>query len=412
MPAICKKIKKENSLPDTPGVYQFLDARKKILYIGKATSLRGRVKSYCSSDIMDTRGPIIAEMLLLARDVRVIETDSVLEALILEAALIKKYQPKYNSKEKSDKSFNYVVITDEDFPRVLLVRERELLGHRMPKLKNMKVKYSFGPFPRGSVLREALKIVRKIFPFRDICKIGQEKPCFNAQIGMCPCVCIGKISKKEYSKTIQNLKLFFEGKKGMLIKKLDREMREAAKHRAFEKAHEIKKTIFALRHIQDIALIGKGESRHGPDIRIEAYDIAHFGGAASVGAMTVVENGEPVRREYKKFKIKSFEGVNDTRALSEILLRRLLHVEWPMPRIVVVDGGTAQINAAKRTLVSAGVAIHIVGVVKDERHRPKKIIGDRVLSARYEADILLANAEAHRFVIGYHRTSLRRVYLD
>lgn len=406
MPAICKKIKRAYSLPDTPGVYQFLDARKKILYIGKATSLRDRVKSYCVSDIMNTRGPIIAEMLLSARDVRVIKTDSVLEALILEAALIKKHQPKYNSKEKSDKSFNYVVITDENFPRVLLARGKEILEGRFTK---GTIWYSFGPFPQGSVLREALKIVRKIFPFRDICKIEQEKPCFNAQIGLCPGVCTGAISKKEYAQTIQNLKLFFEGKKGALVKKLENDMRAAAKQRGFEKAQEIKKTIFALKHIQDIALIGKGELRHGSFMRIEAYDVGHFGGAASVGAMTVVENGEPVRSEYKKFKIKSFEGVNDTRALAEILSRRLLHAaEWPMPKLIVVDGGIAQVNAAKRVLASAGAIIPVAGVVKDERHRPKKIVGDRALVIRHEADILLANAEAHRFVIGFHRATLRK----
>lgn len=407
MQTLCDKIKitKKNWLPDTPGVYQFLDARKKILYIGKATSLRNRVKSYCSSDIMNTRGPIIAEMLLSARDVRVIKTDSVLEALILEAALIKKYQPKYNSKEKSDKSFNYVVITDEDFPRVLLARGKEILEGRFTK---GAIRYSFGPFPQGSVLREALKIVRKIFPFRDICKIEQEKPCFNAQIGLCPGVCTGAISKKEYAQTIQNLKLFFEGKKGVLVKKLENDMRAVAKQRGFEKAQEIKKTIFALKHIQDIALIGKGELHHGSLMRIEAYDVGHFGGAASVGAMTVVGNGEPIRSEYKKFKIKSFEGINDTRALAEILLRRLLHAEWPMPELIVVDGGTAQVNAAKRVLTSAGVAIPLAGVVKDERHRPKKIVGDRALVIRHEADILLANAEAHRFVIGFHRSVIRK----
>lgn len=411
MRTLCDKIKKKNWLPDMPGVYQFLDAQKKILYIGKATSLRDRVKSYCSSDIMNTRGPIIAEMLLLARDVRVIKTDSVLEALILEAALIKKHQPKYNSKEKSDKSFNYVVITDEDFPRVLLMRGKELLRGSTPKFIT-KLKYSFGPFPRGSVLREALKIVRKIFPFRDICKIEKEKPCFNAQIGLCPGVCVGKVSKKEYAQTIQNLKLFFEGKKSALVKKLETAMRAVAKRREFEKAQEIKKTIFALKHIQDIALIGKGESRHGSLMRIEAYDVGHFGGVASVGAMTVVENGEPVRSEYKKFKIKSFEGINDTRALAEILSRRLAHAEWSMPKLIVVDGGIAQMNAAKRVLISAGAAIRIVGVVKDERHRPKKILGDRALAIRHEADILLANAEAHRFAIKFHRKKRNNIQIQ
>jgi len=208
-------IKKK--LPDAPGVYFFLgrpskrdlglgsrkpesgDRAGKILYIGRATSLRSRVRSYFDARLADTRGPAIVVMVEEARGVRYEQTDSVLEALILEANLIKKHQPKYNTKEKSDKSFNYIVITKEDFPRVLLMRERELLL----KTKNYKLITSIGPFPHGSVLREALKIVRKIFPFRDKCtpygspygsqtSIGSKRGCFNRQIGLCPGVCTGR----------------------------------------------------------------------------------------------------------------------------------------------------------------------------------------------------------------------------
>ncbi len=412
---------KKYKIPNTPGVYFFRGVRGKILYIGKATTLRSRVYSYFTDDILDKRSPLIAEMVEKVREVTWQETDSVLEAIILEVNLIKKHNPKYNTKEKDDKSFNYVVITKEDFPRVLLIRAKELFGRRTSKKTSKNkynVKYMFGPFPQGTVLRDALKIVRKIFPFRDKCLPAsadssrkyertyvKNKPCFNRQIKLCPGVCSGEISKKEYAKIIQNIRLFFGGKKSSVIKKLQKEMTAEAKRLDFERAGEIKKTIFALEHIQDIALI-KNE-RHPlsliEEFRIEAYDVAHISGKFAVGVMTVVKGGEIQRSDYRKFKIKSFEGVNDTRALAEILERRLTHNEWILPRLVVVDGGNAQKNTAERVLKASGVMIPVVGVVKDERHKPKNIMGKIELIQMNEKDILLANSEAHRFAIAYHK---------
>ncbi len=397
---------KKYKISNTSGVYFFRGARGKILYIGKATSLRSRVYSYFTDDILDKRSPLIAEMVEKVKDITWEETDSVLEAIILEVNLIKKHNPKYNTKEKDDKSFNYVIITKEDFPRVLLVRAKELFGDSVSKNK-YKIKYIFGPFPQGTVLKDALKIIRKIFPFRDKCLpvLVKGKPCFNRQIKLCPGVCSGEISKKEYAKIIQNIRLFFEGKKSSIIKKLQKEMIAEAKKLDFERAGEIKKTVFALEHIQDIALI-KNEKYPLSLIEefcIEAYDIAHISGKFTVGVMTVVKGGEIQKSDYRKFKIKSFEGVNDTRALAEILERRLVHSEWVLPRLIVVDGGKAQKNIAEKVLKRFGIIIPVVGVVKDERHRPKDIIGKRDITQMHEKDILLANNEAHRFAIAYHK---------
>src|SRR3989338_10750518 len=152
-----KKIK----IPDKPGVY-FFRKGKNTLYIGKATSLKDRTKSYFGKDLIQTRGPLIVDMVLKAGQIKWAVTDSVLEALILEANLIKKYQPYYNTREKDKKSFNYVCITGEKLPKVIVVRGKELLG-----LKNFKYKATFGPYPNGLQLREALKIIRRIFPFLD-----------------------------------------------------------------------------------------------------------------------------------------------------------------------------------------------------------------------------------------------------
>lgn len=393
---------KKNGFPDAPGVYFFHGLRGKILYIGKATSLHSRVRSYFDKDIRGKRGQHIATMAEQAKRVDFIETDSVLEALILEASLIKKHAPHYNTKEKDDKSFNYIVITKEDFPRVLIVRGRELLGGPTPKLK-YDVKYKFGPFPQGAVLKDALKIIRKIFPFRDKCTPMSRKSCFNRQIKLCPGVCVGEMSKKEYMKVVQNIRLFLDGKKRQIVKKLERQMGVAAKKLEFEKANELKKTIFALKHIRDVALI-KDVRRPTPNIfRIEAYDVAHISGKFVVGVMTVVEAREVKKSDYRKFKIKSFEGVNDTKALKEVLERRLAHPEWQLPKLFVVDGGKAQKNTAEKVLKGAGVIIPVVGVVKNERHKPKNIIGKSALVEKYEKEILLANSEAHRFAVTYHR---------
>ena len=156
-------------------------------------------------------------------------TDSVLEAVILEASLIKTHQPYFNTKEKDNKSFNYVVITKEQYPRVLTIRERTML--MSPKEGGTTQKYItvYGPFTQGTNLQEALKIVRRIFPFRDTCIPNSGKPCFNRQIGLCPGVCTGEISAKEYQGRIKEIRLFFDGKKSILIKKLERSMHANSK---------------------------------------------------------------------------------------------------------------------------------------------------------------------------------------
>jgi len=391
-------------LPDAPGVYFFLGKRKTILYIGKATSLRSRVRSYFAPDIIEKRSALIEQMVTEAEDIEWTETDSVLEALILEANLIRSHKPRYNTRDKDDKSFNHLVITNEEYPRVLVVRGKDITE----RFTAGELKYVFGPFPSGLLFREALKIVRSIFKFYDTekplreitSKMGRGKIDFNRQIGLYP----GEQAKGEYLKTIRHIRLFFEGKKHELIKELEREMKAYAKTQEFERANEVKRKIFALTHIQDIALMKRELYRPAPESgRIEAYDVAHLGGTNMVGVMTVVENGEARAGEYRKFKIQSVTSSNDPAALREILDRRLAHTEWPMPQLIVVDGSTAQKNAAELVLKKYGVQIPVVAVVKDEYHRPKRLMGAKTHLTRFEEAILLANAEAHRFSIAYHR---------
>lgn len=369
----------------------FFKKDRKILYIGKATSLKDRVKSYFARDILMTRSPLIAKMLEEADRIEFIQTDSVLEALILEANEIKKHQPLYNSREKDDKSYNYVTITQEDFPKVVITRG---FG-------------TYGPFPYGSELKEALKIIRKIFPYRDDkCKIS-GRLCFNAQIGLCPGPCAGEISREDYRRGIRNLRLFFEAKKPQLLKSLEKEMKVFARSQNFEKAEKIRRQIFALDHIQDVALIKSDLNSRilnpKSSFRIEAYDIAHLSGTNVVGVMTVVENGELAKSQYRKFKIHANKN-DDLANLKEVLTRRFAHPEWRFPNLIVVDGGKGQINVTKEVLKNIGLNIAVVSVVKDERHKAREIIGGKnVLSRASDKEILLVNAEAHRFAIGYHR---------
>ncbi len=399
-----KKLK----MPDKPGVYFFLASPKsdtkagkdsKILYIGKATSLKSRVRSYFGKDLIATRGPIIVDMVFKAKDIKWQETDSVLEALILEANLIKKHQPLYNTKEKDDKSFNYVGITKELLPKVVIVRARVMEKKMFSDV--------YGPYPNGNQLKEALKIIRKIFPFYDDKSKNYKE--FYRQIELAP----NTEKREEYIRNIRNIKLFLSGKKSKIITDLKREMKTLAKEQKFEIANSIKRQIFALEHINDVSLIKSDNVSVSSfeSFRIEAYDIAHMGGKNMVGVMTVVENSQANKNEYRKFKIKTQTGSNDTGALLEVLERRLGHPEWRYPNLIVVDGSTAQINVATKLIKSVGMSTPVVAVTKDERHRARDIKGDKDIVRKYEKEILLANSEAHRFGIKYHKDMRNKNFL-
>jgi excinuclease UvrABC nuclease subunit len=409
------------NLPSTPGVY-FWKKGKDILYIGKATILRDRVRSYFANDLIDTRGPNILDMVTQSDDIEYQETPSVLEALILEANLIKKHQPKYNTKEKDNKSFYKVIISDESWPRIIMVRSRDLqvmeITGRISRIKfEGGIKYSFGPFPNGGSLRDALKIIRKIFPFRDFRADTPENERFYKQLGLSPDTSDTE-ARKEYQKNIRNIVLFFQGKKGAILKQLEKEMKTNAEKLLFEQANISKRKIFALTHINDVALIKDDRIEDsgvvsGKTYRIESYDIAHISGQSMVGVMTVVMNGFVDKASYRKFKImRGANGdVHDIASLEEILVRRLGHTEWLLPNLLVVDGGMPHYEAAKRILINHNVSIDVVAVVKDERHRPREILGDEKIILKHKKSILLANSESHRFAITYHKQVRAKKFL-
>jgi excinuclease ABC subunit C len=396
---------KKKKIPDAPGVYFFLGKRKEILYIGKATSLRNRLRSYFDQNIKEKRSALIEKMVSDAKDISWTVTDSVLEAMLLEVNLIRTHKPFSNIRSRDDKSYNHLVITRDEYPCVLVVRGKDLQEEDEGAYSHV-----FGPFPNGMLFREALKIIRKLFQFYDSkealkgkgSKLMRGKIDFNRQIGLYP----SEMSKQMYQKTIDHIVYLFEGKKHKIISDLTKEMHRASKKEAFEEAKKLRDKIRALEHIQDVSLI-KDDHRVYRDersLRIEAYDIAHLQGSDMVGVMTVVVGNTVEKDAYRKFKINGYSASNDTGALREVFTRRLGHPEWPLPNLIVVDGSTAQKNVIERLLKKNSLTIPVVGVVKDEHHKPKRIIGSARLVSEHEHAILLANAEAHRFAITYHRT--------
>jgi len=385
--------------PLSPGVYRFIDKNGGILYIGRATNLRGRVSHYFGKDI-DRR---IGEMVSLAKNVRCQKTDSILEAIILEANLIKKYWPKYNIKDRDDKSFTYLVIPKGDYPKPLFIRGREL--EKFPTA-NVNI---FGPYQNAALLRKALKIIRRIFPY-STCVPNSGRPCFDYQIGLCPGVCLGAISKKDYQKNIKNLILFLSGDKKRLFKKLKTENPEA---------------IIALKQIQDVALIINDEQpsnchllrhRHSgiplkrdkegtdgeyKDFRVEGYDISHFAGKETYGSMVVFKNGQPDKSQYRLFKIKTAPASDDLAALTEMITRRLKHLEWPMPDLMVVDGGLPQVRQVYKIFKVGKVDVSFVGISKlqnDILVFPPGITKTfRELVEASKRMLLQVRDEAHRF---------------
>lgn len=390
-----KLIFKIKKFPDSPGVYIMRDKNRKPIYIGKASSLRHRVISYFQRP-QETR---IEKMLSQVSSIDSKKTDSVIEALFLENNLIKKYQPKYNVKLKDDKSFLGIFITKEDWPRIMPAR----LTQKLPKGE------FYGPFPSAGQVREALQIIRKIFPFRVSCQPMSGKACFEYHLGMCPGVCAGKLSKQEYQNIIRQIKLFLKGHKKQVVKNLEKEMRATAKKMEFEKAARLRDQIFALKHIQDVALIKEEEIETAGEIpaRIEAYDISNISGAFAVGSMVVFTEGLIDKSQYRKFKIKTVPGANDVAMLKEVLLRRLNHKEWQYPDLIIIDGGKGQAYGAKDVLKARKLNIPIVGIAKGPERDKNEIIADKGLDIDNKL-LLRIRDEAHRFAIEYYRLRHRK----
>lgn len=414
-----EKIEKLN-LPTSSGCYQFFNANRELIYVGKAVNLRSRVRSYfqVSADHTPAKRKMVAE----AASVKWLEVETEIEALLLEANLIKKYQPPYNVLLRDDKRFAYLHVSLEDeVPGLFVTRNIGKSG-----------KY-YGPFTSSRALTETLKALRKIWPYCTQKKV-KAQPCFYYQVRRCAGVCGGVISRAEYLKTvIKPIMDFLDGKKSKLIKAYEAKIKSLEKAKpeiGSEQAQELLKLKLTLTHFKHVLastkVISVGE-KYANDVielakvlslpkvpyRIEGYDISNIFGQQVVGSLVVFVNGEAEKSSYKKFKIKT-EKEGDVWSLTEMLERRLAHSEWPLPDLILIDGGKAQVSQAKRVLKKFKIEVEVLGLSKGAGLR-SAIARDKIYFAGEKLPLELPLAspalhllkrvrdEAHRFAISYHR---------
>lgn len=386
------------NFPEKPGVYIMKNIAGEIIYIGKATSLKERVRSYFSSNI----APKTIQQMLEVTDIEYQLTESAFEALVLESNLIKKYFPKYNIREKDDKSRSYIYITNESFPRIYILRASDLAKEKYLN-KNL-----FGPFGSGHVVGQALDVIREIVPFRT-CRIMPKKKCLYGRLGLCEAPCEGKIAKDDYNKNIKSIKNFLSGKKEKVLNQFKRDLKFYSKNLEFEKAAEIRDRIFALEHLKKVHVVS--DSNATVYDRIEGYDISNIFGEYATGSMVVFINGESEKSEYRKFKIKTVKGANDVAMMKEVLERRFRN-NWPYPDLILIDGGRPQVNAALEVLKERGLNIPIVGLAKGPDRKKDEIVASKTFPRDEISLLKQVRDEAHRFAKGYYEKLHRRGLLS
>jgi len=419
-------FQKIKNFPNQPGVYLFKDKSGNVLYVGKAINLRKRVKNYFEKKVSENR---INYLLKDAEKIDYIVVNSEVEALLLEARLIKQYKPKFNVRLKDDKRYLYAGISNEDYPRLFLLRKPE---------QNSQLLAWFGPFPSAQSIKEILRLLRRIFPYRS-CRKMPKKVCLYYRLNLCPGMCQYSVEKKSYLDSIKKIKLFLEGRISFLVKKLEGQMKKAADNLAFEEAQEIHRKVEMIKNmlgkfkkmpeeqqtkkaLEWLRKIATRYQKIEPGIihRLEAYDVANLGKEIIVGSMVVFINGEPDPSLYRQFKIKKRSG-GDPQALEEIIHRRLIHQEWLYPQLILVDGGKPQLSAAFSALKKAGLfsQIPLFGLEKGKETiiiplvDKGEIKGYEKIKSSPKAVGLpvlqFARDEAHRFAQRYYRKLHRRL---
>lgn len=414
---------KENlkKIPTSAGIYIFQDTKNKPLYIGKALNLKNRLKSYLKTD-----DPRIQKMIATAEKIKHVQTNSDIEALILESQYIKKYQPPFNIMLRDDKQYFYVGFTKNKLPRIYLTHQ--------PVGNDEYI----GPFTDGSAIKTTLRFLRSIFPYCT-CKQLHHNRCLNYHIGKCLGFCCLKsqATKKgvvTYLSNIKSIRAILNGGKNSLIKKLKKNADTNAKADNFKKAIELRNKIEKLERVFKNARIIRSSKmmmphnsglesllkQQKPIIRIEGYDVSNIQGTHATGSMVTFVNGQPDKNFYRKFKIHNKQTPDDTAMLKEILERRFKHTEWPFPDLILIDGGKGQVNVARSTLATLKITIPIIGISKDDRHighqifiPNRKSTGWRIVAltklSPTDKNLLLAiDGEAHRFAISYYRKLHRK----
>ncbi|MFZ5830751.1 MAG: excinuclease ABC subunit UvrC [Planctomycetota bacterium] len=422
---------KVRSFPRAPGVYLMKDAAGRVIYVGKAKNLRARAGSYfLKAAAEDARtGPLVREIC----DIDYLEAESEIEALLLEARLIKDIQPQFNRELRDDKTFPYLEIEmRDDYPRVRFTRE--------PKDRGAKL---YGPFINPRKLRGMIQVLQKIFKFRT-CTLDINadnprwrwfRPCLLHSIHQCSAPCNLRISKEDYRKSIQRLQRFLEGRRRPLLAELKAEMEAASKGLRFEEAAELRDQIELLESVDQR---GKLELHEQPEVfpidpkrglrglqkilklpaqprTIEGVDIAHTQGADTVASLVQFIDGLPFKPGYKRYRIRSVEGVDDFLSIREVVLRRMQQLEEehePKPDVLLIDGGKGQLSAALSTFAALGIEPPaVLSLAKREElvYLPDRDGPLRLSRHGYALRLLqYVRDEAHRFAQHYHHILRRK----
>ena len=436
---------KLKNLPQTPGVYLMKDIDGRIIYVGKAKVLKNRVSQYFHKSA--NHSPKTVKMVENIETFDLIETANEVEALILEANLIKQHFPKYNILLKDDKQYPYIKITNEDFPRIMVVRQQTDDGARY-----------FGQFISGFSVKENIEIIRKIFKLRTCTKnlprdCGKSRPCLLYHIKRCNAPCARKITAREYHENVNQAITILEGKSD-LISELTAQMNAAAELLEFERAAKIRDKIkhiqkldgeragvagrnlplpideqitdFAGEHSSPLQELAKILELSEIPERIECYDISNISGSNSVGVCVVFENGEPAPRNYRKFNIKSVVGADDYSSMREVVYRRINRAYkeqdqiasgeldaakakfLPLPDLILLDGGKGHVSTIKKLFATMGEEIPVFGMVKDDKHRTRGITSETAEFAipkngKIHRFLTRMQDEVHRFAISAYR---------
>ena len=431
--------------PTGPGLYFMKGPKDEVLYIGKAKNLRSRVASYFqpASDIMESRGPKIVEMLNKVETVDYIETETEVDAMLKEARIIKDIQPAYNSDLLDDKTFPYLEITTgDDFPGVYITRKPRAKGNRL-----------FGPFASAKDLRAVFVELQKIFKFRS-CKLEIEarnekrrffRPCILHSINQCVAPCGARIEKAEYKTIIKDLIKFLQSKRSTVLRQLKNEMEEASAGMDYEKAgmlrdrirligkldergepdEDVQPEVFAAEPTEALVKLQKILDAPNPIRIIEGIDIANIGGKEAVGSLVKFIDGRPFKAGYRRFKIKTVEGSDDYAMIAEVVRRRYKYAlvgEELWPDLILIDGGLGQLHAAEnalRELFATEVISHrehrghreltnnikLAGIAKKEEELYLQKSTRPLRLPRHSSALKLlqyVRDEAHRFAQHYH----------
>lgn len=422
--SLTEKIK---NIPEKSGVYLMKDTENRIIYVGKSANLKERVKSYFLEKSRYDRK--VAALVPKIFDIEIITTKTEMEALILESKLIKKYHPKYNVLFKDDKTYPYIKLSvNEDFPRITLTR----------RVLPDNAKY-FGPYVFGSV-GNIIKVIQKSYKLRS-CKLNlplpadkkQQRACLKEEINFCTAPCLGKISKEEYARQVKQVIAFLNGKQAELENKLDTKMKKASENLDYEAAALLRdqKELAQLIAAQnagkvEMSLDAREDSRDTQiekaltdlqsllslktvPLTIEGVDISNISGTNAVGSVVRFFNGEPDKNGYRKFKIKTVLGPDDTGMMKEVVGRKYKRAleEKKLPDLILVDGGRGQLNAAKEVLNALKIEVPLISLAKREEEVYFDLTSAPLRLKKDSAALHLlqhVRDEAHRFAVSYHKS--------